>query len=305
MHDLLRILLLLCVAVQCIAQASLRADKTQVLIGDHIHLSLTINTPAGTEWINSDVVPADTVTAIDVLDMGTAQHTSAGAYSQYSNTWTIAVFDTGLVRIPPVPVILRNALGTDTQYTNDIPLIISGVTDSLGMAPIKPIIREPARFSDYLPYILGVAGIILLAVLAWMFRHRRSRPREVIEIRDEKPAHVIALEQLDVLEREKLWQQGRIKEYHSRMNHIMRAYLERRYQIPALESTSGEIITHLRRSALPGDLLQEIREVMEVEDLIKFAKAEPPVDIHAQYLEFARSLIVRTQYTPQTTAADD
>jgi hypothetical protein len=81
----------------------------------------------------------------------------------------------------------------------------------------------------------------------------------------------------------------------------VRTYLERRYRIPALESTSNEILRHLRSINLQQDLLPQIREVMEVEDLIKFAKAEPPVDIHAQYMEFARSLIRKTKAEPQTT----
>jgi len=286
------------------SQASLSVEKTEALIGDQIGLTLQINTPSGTTWENSDAVPADTVSAIEVVQTGETQETTGGSYTQYLKTWKIAVFDTGLIRIPPMPIVLQNSLGADTQYTNDIPLLISGVTDSLGLAPIKPILREPAKFSDYVPYILALVGIGVLVLLAILYRRRKPKEKEIIEIRDVKPAHVIAFEQLDALEREKLWQQGLIKEYHSRMNHIMRTYLEGRYGIPALESTSGEIMHHLRSQELSEDLLRQIREVMNVEDLIKFAKAEPPVDIHAQYLQFARSLIMQTKAELQTTPAN-
>jgi hypothetical protein len=279
----------------------LSIQKTEALIGDQLELTLQINTPSGTTWVNTEAVPADTVAAIDVVRTGEAQQSNSGSYTQFLKTWTIAVFDTGLIRIPPMPVVLQNALGTDTQYTNDIPLMISGVADSLGLAPIKPIIREPAKLSDYLVYVVIGGVLLLLVILAVIYRRRRPKKKEIIEIRDEKPPYVIALEELDALEREKLWQQGLIKEYHSRMNHIMRTYLERRYGIPALESTSSEIMGQLRKNDLSEDLLQQVREVMEVEDLIKFAKAEPPIDIHAQYLEFARSLILRTKDEFQKT----
>jgi hypothetical protein len=218
--------------------------------------------------------------------------------------WTIAVFDTGLVRIPPLPVVLQNGSSTDTQYTNDIPLLISGVMDSLGLAPIKPIIREPANFSDYLPYVFGVVGLVLLVALVYWWSKRKPREIEVIEIRDQKPAHQIALEQLDALEAEKLWQQGQIKEYHSRLHHILREYLERRFGIRAMESTTGEILAQLSSGHLSDDMLRRVREVMEAEDLIKFAKAEPPVDVHAQYLDFARSLILQTKFEPQSPTED-
>jgi len=298
----LRLSLGLCFSLSlslCYSQASLSIQKTQALIGDQLELTLQINTPSSSQWANPDVVPADTVDVIEVVATGDVRQSVDGDYTQYLKTWTIAVFDTGVIRVPPMPIILQNALGSDTQYTNDIPLIISGVADSLGLAPIKPIIREPAKFSDYLVYIIGVLAFGLLIILAILYRRRKPKVKEVIEIRDEKPAHTIALEQLDALEREKLWQQGLIKEYHSRMNHIMRTYLEQRYRIPALESTSTEIMKDLREMELRDDLLQQIREVMEVEDLIKFAKAEPPVDIHAQYLDFARSLILQTKVDSQ------
>jgi hypothetical protein len=216
----------------------------------------------------------------------------------------IAVFDTGIVRIPPMPVVLQNSIGFDTQYTNDIPLLITGVADSLGLAPIKPIIPEPAKFSDYLPYLIAAALIGILIVLGIIYRRRKPKAQEVVEVRDVKSAHVIAFEKLDLLESEKLWQKGHIKEYHSRMNHIMREYLDERFQIRTLESTSSEIMAQLRSIDLPEKLLGEISDVMEVEDLIKFAKAEPPAEIHAEYLEFARALIRQTKIDTQISEAN-
>jgi hypothetical protein len=60
----------------------------------------------------------------------------------------------------------------------------------------------------------------------------------------------------------------------------------------------------LRSGHLSEEMLQSVREVMEAEDLIKFAKAEPSVDVHAQYLDFARSLILQTKIDSQSTPAD-
>jgi hypothetical protein len=283
------------------SQASISVNKTEALIGDQLKLTLQIYTPSTHQWTNQDIVPGDTAGVVEVITTDSLQQTQDGDYTQYLKTWTIAVFDTGLIRVQAMPVVLKSSVGEDTQYTNDIPLMISGVVDSLGLAPIKPIVREPAKLSDYLPYIIIAVILIILIIAGIIYSRRKPKTQKVVEVRDLKPPHVIALEALDALEREKLWQQGLIKEYHSRMNHIMRTYLEQRYQIPALESTSTEIIYHLRKINLSDNLLQQIREVMMVEDLIKFAKAEPAIDIHAQYLEFARALILQTKAEPQTT----
>lgn len=294
----------MCAATAAAGQASLSIDNTQALIGDQLELTLQVNAPSSMEWANPDAVPADTSGAIEVVRTGDVQTSAQGGYTQHVKSWTIAVFDTGVVRVPPLQVILRSSLGADTQYTNDIPLVISGVVDSLGMAPNKPIIREPAKLSDYLPYIAGVVGFCLLAWAIYWWTQRKPAAQEVVEIRDEKTPHEIALAQLDALEREKLWQQGQVKEYHSRLHYIMREYLERRFYIPALESTTGEIIRQLKDIRLDDNLVQQVRDVMEAEDLIKFAKAEPPVDVHAQYLGFARELVMKTRIQPQSEGGD-
>ena len=125
-----------------------------------------------------------------------------------------------------------------------------------------------------------------------------------MEIRDERPPHVLAIERLDALDRQQLWQQGQIKAFHSELSHIVREYLERRFGIQALESTSSEIIAQLRRMAISGDLLEETARMMEVEDLVKFAKAQPPVEVHATHLTFVREFVDKTKMVQQTIEDD-
>src|SRR5690606_29026371 len=61
------------------------------------------------------------------------------------------------------------------------------------------------------------------------------------------PADLEALEALQRLERENLWQVGKYKLYHSRLTDILRVFIHRRYHINALEMTSNEMIDELNR----------------------------------------------------------
>lgn len=274
------------------AQPTLRADKTEALIGDKINLQLVAPGMTEDQWINKDVIPADTVNAIHLLE--TFPIEAAAGNAGISRSWTVAVYDTGIVRIPQIPVITNRGGSIDTFYTNDIPIVVSGVIDSLGAAPIKPIVYEPARFSDYLPYILGLVGIVLLAIGAWYYSNRPKKEREIIEIVEVKPPDEIALEALNELENEKLWQKGLIKDYHSKLSHILRAYLEARYAISALELTTGELKDKLEPQ-LNSEQYKQMMQMMHLEDLIKFAKASPPDNVHAEYLEFVRQFVISTR----------
>ena len=109
------------------------------------------------------------------------------------------------------------------------------------------------------------------------------------------PAHVTALEKLNVLEKEKLWQQDKTKPYYTRLTYIFREYLENRYGVKALESTTDEILDWLKREKFSDDLTTKLRNTLQASDLVKFAKSKPGVDIHQNALNTAYEFIHATK----------
>ena len=99
-------------------------------------------------------------------------------------------------------------------------------------------------------------------------------------LRPLEPAHVIAFRELDRLKEEKIWNRGMVKEYYTRLTEITRKYIERQFDIPAMESTTEEILDAFKRANLDDNLLNEmLKELLELADLVKFAKEDPlPVD---------------------------
>lgn len=284
-----------------LAQVTLSADRTDILIGDQITVALTIENAEVADWLNPDVSFTDTSTQFVVL--GQSEIEQSGQASGIRKSWLLAVFDTGQVVIPPMSIELQRGNSSRTFVTNDIPIMVSGVVDSVGLAPIKEIIKEPAKFTDYLPYVATLVGLLLLIGLIYYWRNRPKKEQEVIEIRDVRPAHQIALDALFELEEKKLWQSGKVKEYHSELSQILRAYIEERFGVPALESTTSDLRVALR-DVLQSEHYEEMMRMMGIEDLVKFAKAQPPIEVHAEYLEFVRKFINNTKVVQEVADAE-
>ena len=117
------------------------------------------------------------------------------------------------------------------------------------------------------------------------------------------PSHELALQQLEELEQQQMWQNGEVKGYHTALTYIVREYLENRYGIQALEQTTDEILAQLRVRDFDLALSQKLGDVLQTADLVKFAKAQPTAEFHAQAMTYARSFILETKPAPLVASA--
>ena len=100
---------------------------------------------------------------------------------------------------------------------------------------------------------------------------------------------------LKQLQDQELWQKGEVKPYQSELTYIIREYIENRYTIPALESTTGEILKDLKKVEYPDELVDKMREMLQLADMVKFAKANPPIEMHDRLLNYALEIVDRTK----------
>ncbi len=274
-------------------QAVLSVDRTEIRIGDQVRATIRTDLGGGREWINAEAVWPDTVKGIEVVSGPVWDRTRPEATSA---TWSVAFFDTGWVRIPALPIVVNHNGQTDTSFTNDVPIkVIPVEPDSTGLAEIKEIYLEPfslAYYKRYIPHVL-VAILLIIGIIMWI-RRRKAKKGEV-EI---KPVpllpHEWASRALDELEAKRLWQSGEVKEHYTNLTGILREYLERRFGIHAMEQTSDEILEQLRLQELSQPLLTDTEELLSVADLIKFAKADPGMDIHAVTIGRVRAFVRET-----------
>jgi hypothetical protein len=205
---------------------------------------------------------------------------------------TLLHFDADTLQLPPLIIRLN---GGDSARTNALEIIViptPSPDDLNDMAPIRGIHREPTLWTDYLPMALGLAAIIaLILLLFWWYQRSQKRPGSASERLLRKSASDLARQKMAALSRKQLWQKGEIKAYYVELTYILREYLEGKYGIPALESTTSEWVSELQKKNIAPDSQAILAEIGRLADLAKFAKGEPSITFHEDAFRAVERLI--------------
>lgn len=285
------ILAVLCLPLITRGQVSANAvfDPARVAVGDTFALRVLVSgTTVTPQRVNfaawHPIIPAE-----NILSRSTWQHSG----EKWVQRFSLIVLDSADRLLPPLTVHLH--LG-DTVPTNPVRLTVTATTtssDVRDLEMIRDIRREPTHWYDYWPW--AVAGLLVLLASYRFFRRRKKPQRPApIPVVPEPLApspQEIALKQLEALEREKPWQKGRLLEYYAALSMIVREYLEHRYAIPAMESTTGEIVILLKNTDFPEARRAALEVLLQKSDLVKFADTAPAADYHAQALAKAKQVV--------------
>ncbi|OWY25617.1 hypothetical protein C7N43_20435 [Sphingobacteriales bacterium UPWRP_1] len=201
----------------------------------------------------------------------------------------LTAFDAGQLALPPLNFNYRNTQTGSTGSIRTSPVVVTvrePEVDTLSeMKDIAPPVDLPLTLWERLrPFAIALAVLLLLALLWWWWKKRSIR-QTTTETRPQAPPlppYEVALNRLKLLEQAKYWQQEQEKLYYSELTDILRQYIEGRYQIQAPEMTTDETMAAFRNIAIEGPVLEKLRKLLELADLVKFAKAKPLVEQHLQ-----------------------
>jgi hypothetical protein len=201
-------------------------------------------------------------------------------------------------RLPKTAFGFRAPAGdTVVVYTDEVDVPVRYLTgEKSEPKPLKPQWEAPRSYT----FLYVIAGGIALAALAfWLYRRWRRRAA-VKAPEPELPADFVALQRLDEIERMHLVEKGEIKTHYTLVVDTLRRYMEKRYDILAMDQTSDEILWSLRRaSAEIGDIEPVLREA----DLVKFAKYRPEAGAAKGLIDVVRGIVARTAPRPLDVAA--
>jgi len=285
-----------------------RFDTAAMLIGDHVGLKLQFSGPANSQVIWP--VFKDTILG-NIIIIGRSKVDSSFSKDKKSVSFTqelnLTCFDSGFYTIPQIGFRYRVLPDTSVKTTGTglSTLIVHTVKvdTTLAIKAIKGPLRVPITFLEVLPYILLVFAIIILVLsLVWYLR-KRKKNEPLIRIRQKAKLqpHEKALQDLEKLRIKELWQQGHVKEYYSELTDILRTYIEEAFDIPALESTTFEIIEEMnRRNKLSKPLIEKLDQMLQTADMVKFAKGIPQNQENERVLE-AGIEVVRETIVPAVT----
>ena len=213
---------------------------------------------------------------------------------------TITSFDEGIYYLPPLAVQRLSKDGVlDTLVFEPQKLEIKTMpVDTATFKPhdIKEPIRYPVTFAEVAPWVAGGLALAgLIALIVWLvIRYRRKHNPEYIK---KDPAHIIALRKLDKYRGNALWAPEKQKTFYSGITDTLREYIADRYGIGAMEMTTAEIFNDMKNTDAPADLLEELKELFERADFVKFAKFTASDEDNAKALPSAVRFVTSTYQT--------
>ena len=125
--------------------------------------------------------------------------------------------------------------------------------------------------------------LFLICVVAYVIKRMRNR-QSILPFKKPEPKlppHEQAIKELDEIKQQKLWQQGRSKEYYTLITDTLRRYIVDRFGINAMEMTSGEILDIIRKQQEATSVYESLKQIMQLADFVKFAKMNPLPDENA------------------------
>ena len=265
-----------------IIQVNAQFDSTVILIGDQIKLRIELERQNNVRvqfpvWRDTLTRHIEIIEAYPVDSTGTAD----GMFRMQQDI-LVTSFDSGRHVLPPIRFPFTADGYTDTIATRPIFLdVFTMPLDSTqNIADIKPIYKVPIGWTDVWPWLLRFGLLLLAAALIGFaiyayIRRRNNKPIFSAPKPAELP-HITALRELDKLRSEKLWQSNHTKDYYTRLSDIVRTYIEGRFGVTAMEMTSDEILAGLQNTGFEdNNLVDRLRKLFSLSDLVKFAKAEP------------------------------
>jgi hypothetical protein len=268
-------------------KVSASLDSNSIKIGQQVklHLNIHYRVDKGKQINVKFPVVADTIRKeIEVVSQSktdTVINKNEPFIFNQSKTLILTSFDSGYWAIPPFKFMVNG----DTAGFMTEPLLLAVSTVSVdttqAIKDIKGPYEEIYTWMDWLKdnmYVVygGLAAILAIIVIIYLIRKYRKRPLPEVPVNiPVVPAHVIAFDKLEKLKNEKLWQEGKLKLYHSSLTDILREYIENRFKIQALEQTTDEILFGFRNVAVDDESKSKLKQVLVLADLVKFAKEQP------------------------------
>ncbi len=277
--------------------ATASIDKSNYQVGDYIYYTIKVDYSKGMKVFLPFI--KDSLRNVSIIKKEspvTVEEKNGRETSTFK--YILSGYDSTGVNIPSIPVLYQFAGDTTMRYvlTNPVGFTIR----TLKINPNGDIkdVKAPMTIPlDWWWIAFWILLVIILVAAAYYFYNRYKKKklgmepvRKVIKL----PAYTIALNALHELEDKKLWQNGKVKEYHSEITEIIRRYFEERFELPALELTTSEAVEMLKQRKETESILDLTYNFLSNADMVKFAKFVPLGSVNEEMLRQAYEIVHKT-----------
>jgi hypothetical protein len=254
-------------------KVSVTTDTTNIRIGEQFLFKIVIKDTANVIFPEK----LENLTSLEVVKDVKIDTFKNSLIKKYLMTG----FDSGAFYIPTQQIFIKNrAYLSDSVLINVATVAVD--TTKQKMFPIKAIQSEPLVYDDFKPYIIWVVlAILLIGLFIYYLKNRKKPEIKAVEIINTLPPFEEALEKLQELDNKLLWQNNEIKKYYSELTEIVRVFIEKELEIPALEITTHELVSLLSDYNNPKNIkpaketIRKLNALLQEADLVKFAKSTP------------------------------
>lgn len=281
-------------------------DTSRIRIGEQAKVNLYLTYDSNlkdlkVEWPNIADTITQKVEVISVSPIDTTLPEKSNSTKVYQHQQIIvSVYDSGYYAIPGFKFLL-NGDTTHPLYTQPLFLEVHTVPTDSSATKIKDIkqpYEEKFNWKWYLSYVLWAVGgfvLILLIVLITIYLTKKQKQIVVEPEKPKVPAHILALETLNQIKQQQIWKDGLVKEYYSSISDAIRLYIEERFGLNALESTTDEIMLAFRSQVVDRESKEKLQQLLMLSDLVKFAKQFPIETEHQFTLQNAFDFVNGTK----------
>lgn len=281
--------------------ASAVIDSSTIMIGDQtdLHLQVVATSEQTIQWpqYEDELIPGIEIvdrTIVDTLLLKDGR-------VQYDQYLTLTSFKDTLFYIDPIAF----PAGTDTFLSEGLSLnvvIPFEIDTAMAITDIKNIEKAPIWWWGIFRWVLlalGLAGLSVGAYFAWRkwgyLLHKQANNADLQPSIPARPCEEVALEKLDIIKAEKVWQTGEVKRYQTQLTDVVREYIAGRFEVSSSEKTSDETLRAMRPILSDRkDLYDNLKQMLTLADLVKFAKWSTTPDENEQSLRSAYDFVHET-----------
>lgn len=283
------------------AQVTVEAklDSAGIFIGQRIGLTLEVSADAKKqvelpEWDSlQQVVPGLEFVKAEKAD---TSYLNDGKRMVLSRRYYFTSFDSALYLIPAFDVKVD---GKEYHSKRVALKVLTFEIDTLhadSIFGIKEELAPPFDWAEWRQVIWSaVAALLIAGLLSYVIYRLKTNKPIIRRIRNKKrmAPHKVAMQKIEQIKEEKMWQSEDSKEYYTQLTDTLRNYIKERYGFNAMEMTSYEIIQKLQE-VNDEEAIAELRELFQTADLVKFAKYSTLIN------ENDRNLVNAIEYINQT-----
>lgn len=281
--------------------ASAVIDSSTIMIGDQtdLHLQVVATPEQAILWPQYE---DELISGIEIVDRTIVDTLLLkDGRVQYDQYLTLTSFKDTLFYIEPIVF----TSGADSFFSDGLSLnvvIPFEIDTTLAVTDIKDIEKAPIWWWGIFRWVLLVLGLAGLGVGAYFayrkwgyLLNKQSTTDNPQSTQPARPCEEVALEKLDIIKAEKIWQIGEIKLYQTQLTDVVREYIAGRFDVSSSEKTSDETLRAMKPILSDRkDLYDNLKQILTLADLVKFAKWSTTPDENESSLRFAYDFVHET-----------